>query len=279
MKRKIIKINEDLCNGCGKCIDSCYEGALQLIDGKARIVSELYCDGLGACIGDCPLGAISIEERESEEYNEIAVLEKILIKGKDTLQAHLKHLDHHGEKLYLQQAMEYLTLKGIEIDISGNSKNETNNCACQGSMERDLKQNIELQSIVNKEELSQLGNWPIQFHLLNSNASFLRNSDILIAADCTAYSYANFHNRFMKHRALIIACPKLDHDTDIYIQKLKEIINNANINTLTVVIMEVPCCNGLIHLVKTALNQANQTVPLKQIVISIDGKILSENWI
>lgn len=205
MKRTVIKINEDLCNGCGACIEGCHENALQLIDGKARIISDSYCDGLGACIGECPVGAIVLEEREAEPYNEVAV--------------------------------------------------QTANTP------------------------SQLRQWPVQLHLLNPQAGYLRNADVVLAADCVAYAYANFHNRFLRNHSIAIACPKLDGNKEQYVAKLVDMIDGAQVNTLTVIIMEVPCCSGLFQLAKAAIERASRKVPVKRIVIGIQGEIIDENWI
>jgi NAD-dependent dihydropyrimidine dehydrogenase PreA subunit len=203
-KRSIITIDEQLCNGCGACIEGCHEGALRMIDGKARMVSELYCDGLGACIGECPVGAITIVEREAEPYNERAVMERMVS--------------------------------------------------------------------------SQLTHWPVQLHLLNPQAGFFRGSDVVLAADCTAFAYADFHRQFIQGKTLAIACPKLDSNKESYIAKITEMIDSALINTLTVVIMEVPCCGGLMQLANLAAGQATRKVPIKKIVIGVQGEIKEESW-
>lgn len=315
-KRNIIKIDEALCNGCGSCVEGCHEGALQMIDGKARIVSELYCDGLGACIGDCPVGAITLETREAEPYDEIAVMERIVPKGEATILAHLKHLKDHGEKQYLQQGVQYLQEKKIDIDLSSikcssnkygneaasiiasdssfkyNASNPPFACGCPGSMERSLvKENPATlagspQTIQNIRPddpspavTSQLSHWPVQLHLLNPHAGFFQGADIVLAADCTAYAYAGFHHRFLRNHALAIACPKLDSNKESYIAKIIEMIDTARINTLTTIIMEVPCCGGLLQLVKMAAEQASRKVPIKKVVISLQGEIKEECWI
>ena len=205
MQREIIKIDEEKCNGCGLCVPNCHEGALRVIDGKVRLVSELMCDGLGACIGHCPEGAITIEKREAEPYDEIAPV--------------------------------------------------------QGEMP------------------SQLTHWPVQMHLVNPNSPVYRGADLLLAVDCVAFSLGSFHSGFLKGKALAIACPKLDHGTETYIDKLTIMIDTAKVDTITVMMMEVPCCGGLVQMVRTAIARASRKVPVKAVIVSIDGKILSDEWI
>jgi len=198
MKRKIVKINENICNGCGLCVEGCHEGALQLIDGKARIINEVFCDGLGTCIGECPVGAIKIEERGAMPYDEITVM----------------------------------------------------------------------------KESSQ---WPVQLRLLNPQSSFFKNADVVLAADCSAYAYGDFHNRFLKNNSIAIACPKLDNGKEEYMEKITAMVELSEINTLTVVIMEVPCCEGLTQLALQAVSKANRKIPVKKIVIGIKGNIVKED--
>ena len=283
MKRTVIKIDEDICNGCGVCVESCHEGALQLIDGKARMISDLYCDGLGACIGECPVEAISFEEREAEPYNERAVMERISPKGEKTIRAHLLHLKAHNEMEFFNQGINYLKEHNIQIDMESLTmdKNHGGNgyaFGCPGKKEISFAPLNHAAGSV-REIPSQLRQWPVQLHLLNPEASYFRNADVVLAADCTAFAYGNYHERFMKNHTLAIACPKLDNGKDIYIEKLTAIINQSNINTLTVIIMEVPCCGGLIQLAQQAVNKANRKVPLKQIIIGIQGEVVSEDWI
>jgi MinD superfamily P-loop ATPase containing an inserted ferredoxin domain len=282
-KRTVIKIDEALCNGCGACVEGCHEGALQLIDGKARMISDLYCDGLGACIGECPVGAIEFEEREAEPYSETAVMERLIPKGEKTIKAHLRHLKEHNEMGFFNQGIKYLNEHNINInmdDIIENNEKKTVQArpfACPGSREMSF-------APVNPSAPagpvpSQLRQWPVQLHLLNPHAGYFHNADVVIAADCTAFSYGNFHERFIKNRVLAIACPKLDQGKEVYIDKIATMIDESNINTLTVVIMEVPCCGGLLQLVKAAAEQATRKVPIKKIVISIQGEIVEENWV
>ena len=288
-KRNIIKINEELCNGCAACVKGCHEGALQMIDGKARIISELYCDGLGACIGECPVGAITIEEREVEPYNETAVMERIVPKGEITILAHLKHLKEHGEMLYLREGINYLRKHNIKININSIENNQDQPqlaCGCPGSMERSFAAPkpltdsfTEMRQAASQSSVSQLTHWPVQLHLLNPQAGFFHGADVVLAADCTAYAYAGFHNRFIRNHVLAIACPKLDSNKESYVAKIKDMIDTARINTLTVIIMEVPCCGGLLQLVRMALEQASRKIPVKKVVIGIQGGIKEGSWI
>ena len=283
MKRTVIKIDEELCNGCGICVNGCHEGALQLIDGKARMISDLYCDGLGACIGDCPVGAIDFEEREAEPYDEIAVMERLVPKGEKTIRAHLLHLKEHNETALLAQGLRYLEEHNIEIDMDIENNNEQNSdcgqafSACPGSREMSFAPVKPVVSIGSSP--SQLRQWPVQLHLLNPQAGYFRGADVVLAADCTAYAYGGFHDRFLRNRILAIACPKLDSNKEVYVSKIADMIDGAQINTLTVVIMEVPCCGGLLQLVKMALEQASNKVPVKKVVIGIEGEIVEDNWI
>lgn len=270
MKRDIIKINEEKCTGCGDCIPGCPEGALQVIDGKARLISDLFCDGLGACLGNCPQDAIEIEEREAEAYDEYNVMENIVKEGPNVIKAHLKHLDDHGQKKYLDQAKDFLKSKNMEIpDYHGD---KTFECGCPGSMEVDLTTNQQSEEPVFLS--AELHNWPVQLQLLNPNAPYLKNADLLISADCAPFAYANFHKRFLKDKVLIIFCPKLDKTLDIYVDKLAEIFENQNINSISIVHMEVPCCSGIEVIVQRALEKANKNIIIKDYTISIKGEII-----
>lgn len=284
MKRTIIKIDEELCNGCGNCVEGCHEGALQLIDGKARIISELYCDGLGACIGECPVGAITLEEREAESYDEIAVMERVTPKGEKTILAHLKHLREHGEMEYLREGIAYLQKHGIQIDLSKiNDQINTqapsgSACGCPGGKEMSFVSKAGNDHLAG-EVLSQLQQWPVQLHLLNPGAAYFKNADVVLAADCTAFAYGDFHRRFMKNHVLAIACPKLDSNKENYEEKITAMINEARINTLTIIMMEVPCCGGLLQIAKDAVAKADRKIPLKKVIIGIKGDLLSEEWV
>lgn len=284
MKRTIIKINEEKCNGCGQCISGCHEGALQLIDGKAKLVRELFCDGLGACIGECPEGAITLEEREAEAYNEYLVMERICRDGEKVIEAHLRHLHEHDEKEYIRQAVDYLDTNGIEIDLqrifSENNNKSERGCGCPGSAEENFKSNPVTINLNNppEEDYTELSHWPVQLHLINPLSNSFSGADVILASDCSAFSMGNFHSRLLKGKSLAIACPKLDSNKQIYVDKLISMIDEAKINTLTVVIMEVPCCGGLVQLASLAREHSNRNVPVKVITISRRGKILKEEW-
>ncbi len=230
MIRKIIHINEEKCNGCGVCVNACHEGAIGIIDGKAKLLRDDYCDGLGDCLPTCPTNAISFVEREALPYNEKAVME------------------------------------------NKNLNNESKHTGCPGSQTRLL--NTKKNSSINESPKlqSELSQWPCQIKLAPINAPYFENAKLLIAADCTAFAYANMHNEFMKGKITLIGCPKLDNCD--YSEKLTEIIKNNNIKSVTVVRMEVPCCGGIENAVKKALLNSEKFIPWQVVTISIDGKIL-----
>jgi len=294
MKRKIVKINEDLCNGCGECIPNCHEGALQIIDGKARLVSDLFCDGLGACLGHCPTGAITIEEREATPYDEVAVMKEMVAKGENTVHQHLRHLMEHNEMDYFRQGMEYLrsiqaslpfSVEELEKKLTLHKKQKTMEekeemmCGCPGSAARQIRREPEDTASAATVQRSELSQWPIQMHLINPAASYFQGADLLVAADCVAFALGNFHTSFLKGKKLVIACPKLDSHKEVYIQKFIALINQARVNTVTVMMMEVPCCGGLLQLVQQAVEQASRKVPVKAVYVSIQGEILEEQWV
>jgi ferredoxin len=281
MKREIIKIDEELCNGCGNCVPGCPEGALQIIDGKARLVSDLFCDGLGACIGECPVGAIKIEEREAEPYDEYRVMENIIKQGDNTIKAHLKHLKEHNEMDYLKTAMKCLRDNDIDVTdyrkiVHGEEPVAAHGGGCPGSRAVNLQQHKPTEtaneSAVNRR--SELQNWPVQLHLLNPHAPYLKNADLVIAADCVAFAYGNFHQRFLKNKVLTIFCPKLDHSQDQYFEKLANIFENQNIRSISLLNMEVPCCFGLVQVVEQALKRSDKDIPVEKYTISLQGEIL-----
>ena len=292
MIREIVKIDEELCNGCGDCVPNCHEGALQIIDGKARLISELMCDGLGACLGHCPQGAITIEKREADEYDEVVVIAQMIKSGKATVFAHLKHLQEHGETGFLNQALTYIKanresmpFKISEVHELLHAEKEHKHvaagagCGCAGSAPQSFDVAGIKMAVPVGEVPSELTQWPVQMHLINPAASYFNGADLLVAADCAAFAYGNFHTDFIKGRKMVIACPKLDQGKDIYIQKLTRLIDEARVNTITVVIMEVPCCGGLSQIVQMATQSASRKVPVKEVVIGIKGKVLSEEWV
>jgi NAD-dependent dihydropyrimidine dehydrogenase PreA subunit len=243
MLRKIIQIDEEKCNGCGLCIPNCHEGALRVIDGKARLISDLFCDGLGACLGHCPEGAIEIIEREAEAYDEVKVMEEMA--------GHLPVTSGH---------------------------------ACPGTIARDLRTEAVEISQTNQAPAtspgapSELRQWPVQLHLLNPQATYFKHADVVLAADCAAFAMGDFHSRFLKGKSLAIACPKLDSNKESYIEKLTSMIAESGINTLTVIMMEVPCCGGLLQISKMARDRAKRKIPIKKAFISIKGELISEEW-
>lgn len=305
MKRTIIKIDEELCNGCGLCVPNCHEGALQIIDNKARLISDLFCDGLGACIGHCPEGAITLEEREAEPYDEVKVMELMVPKGRNTILAHLEHLKDHNETELLQQAINYIKVNNIDMSPKEESHNtpipamaafeslrdaqkasshshDTHGGGCPGS--RAMSFDIDMEKVNSPtsgvaEAPSELRQWPVQLHLLNPMAGYFKNADVVLAADCVAFAMGNFHNRFLKGKTIAIACPKLDSNKEVYVQKLTAMIDNSLINTLHVVTMEVPCCSGLVQMASIAREQASRNIPIKKTVVSIQGDVMSEVWV
>ncbi|MFX0041763.1 MAG: ATP-binding protein [Candidatus Hodarchaeota archaeon] len=252
VNRKIIKIDEDLCTGCGNCVIACAEGALEIIDGKARVVNDIFCDGLGACIGECPEGALEIIEREALEFDEEAV------------EKHLESLKHRK--------------KDMKITEESIANERPLPCGCPSSKTmvfNDIKEETEVVGKVS----STLRQWPVQMHLISPTAPYYHGADVILSADCVAYSYGDFHRDFLKNKSIAIACPKLDQGRDIYIEKIRVLIDDAKINTLTVAMMEVPCCSGLLALAQEAVKKANRKVPIKYIVIGVQGDILKEEWI
>ncbi len=294
MLREVVNINEELCDGCGECVPGCHEGALQIIDGKARLISDLLCDGLGACIGHCPQGAITMEKREAEPYDEIKVIDLIIPKGKNTVIAHLKHLRDHNETAYMKQAMTHMQLHRSELPFNlddivremhrpklGVMQHARGGGGCPGSAERQIKQpaNPSSAAMPTQGNASALRQWPVQMHLINPASSIFTGTDMVLAADCAAFAMGDFHNRILKGKTVGIACPKLDQGTETYFQKLLRLIEEAKINTLTVVIMEVPCCSGLLQMAQTAISQSSRKIPLKMMKISVEGEVLQEEWV
>lgn len=252
-KRKIIEINRDLCNGCGLCLDACAEGALVLDEeDKAILAKEIYCDGLGACLDVCPTDALKVIERDSEDYDSHATYEHVLkTRGEDAAaqvhgiqsKAHAPFPAHSG---------------------------------CPGSMAREIQRTPSPKekadnSVSGESELSQ---WPIQLHLVSPHAPYFNESDLLIAADCTAFSLGSFHQDLLKGKKVVIACPKLD-DTSPYVEKIAEILKNNTIYSLTVAIMVVPCCSGLYQIVNEAVELSGINIKIKKVVVGIDGQIIS----
>ncbi len=280
--RKIIKIDEEKCTGCGDCIPNCPEGALQIIDGKVRLISDLFCDGLGACIGHCPEDAIEIEEREAEPYEERRVMENIIKAGPNTMIAHLLHLKEHGEEEFLSEAIEYLEEQGIEPPaevVGGGECNETPQTPhqCPGSAVLDLSHDRpSTESGPSPRQATELRQWPVQTMLVPPNAPYLRNADLLITADCVPFAYPNFHTDILKGKVLLVGCPKLD-DAEFYQRKFAAIMEHNDLRSITVAHMEVPCCFGLGQVVKAAMADAGVNVPIKDITIGVKGEKVCES--
>ncbi len=283
--REVVKIDEEKCTGCGDCIPACPEGALQIIDGKARLISDLYCDGLGACIGECPVDAITVEKRAAEPYNEAAAMGNIVKKGPNTIRAHLEHLIDHGEEKLLEEALDFLEEKSLDNPLDPVNKKEENSMqnslkgGCPGSRSISFERTGNENPEATDEIASRLGQWPVQLHLVPPTAPYFQNSEVVLSADCVAYSFADFHRRFLEGKSLAIACPKLDQGQEQYLNKLKAMIDGAEIDTLTVLTMEVPCCRGLLRLAQKAISEAERNIPLKSIKITVQGELLAEEWI
>jgi Pyruvate/2-oxoacid:ferredoxin oxidoreductase delta subunit len=290
MKRKIIRIDEGKCTGCGLCIPNCQEGALQIIDGKARLISDLFCDGLGACIGHCPEDAIEIVEREAEPYDERKVMDLLVSKGRNTILAHLDHLRAHREEEFLSQAIQYIKENHIDMkpentkSIAEEIRKEhlQGGCGCPGAMAMDFREPgeraAEPEMPAPASARSELKQWPVQLHLLNPAASYFRNADVVLTADCVPFAMANYHARYLKGHSIAIACPKLDSNKESYLEKITAMIKDTLINSLHVVMMEVPCCGGLLQMAQIARQNSGRNIPLKKSIISLQGEILEEEW-
>jgi NAD-dependent dihydropyrimidine dehydrogenase PreA subunit len=304
MSREIVHIDEELCNGCGDCVPACHEGALQIIDDKARLVSDLMCDGLGACLGHCPQGAITIEKREAEPYNETEVIKIMVEKGENTVVAHLQHLKDHQEFDFLKEGVRFLKANAdsIPFDVQNVIKRVHN--SGNGQQDQEPHQHVEPMhhhhggggcpgsqsmsfaaqggALAMEEQVSgksELRQWPVQMHLINPRAGYFQNSDLVLAADCVAFALGNFHQKWLKDKTVAIACPKLDDGQDVYLQKLQSLIDDAQVNTMTVMIMQVPCCGGLLQMAQAAVQNASRKIPLKAVVVGIQGEILQEQWV
>jgi NAD-dependent dihydropyrimidine dehydrogenase PreA subunit len=266
MKRSIIRIDETKCDGCGLCVPACHEGAIKIIDGKARLVGDSLCDGLGACLGECPRGAITVEEREAGEYNEVEALENIMKEGPEALKAHLKHLADHGQEVYLKQAQEFLHKKEAQKPMA---------CGCPGTMAQTIQRApVSVADQPGAPVASQLQQWPVQLKLLNPHAPYFKDAELVVAADCVAFAYGDFHRRFLKGKVLVVFCPKLDEGLEEYIDKLSAIFQLNNIRSITLCRMEVPCCGGTGRIVEEALKRSGKNIIIKEYTISLRGEII-----
>jgi len=251
----MVKIDEELCNGCGLCVPSCAEGAIQIIDGKAKLVADNLCDGLGACLGDCPQGAITIEEREADEFDEVAVEDHLRQIGREPQPHH-----HEQPTSPVGGGRPSSAVKSFAPPAGG--------CPSARMMNFSADKEKEVDSVGSRP--SRLTQWPVQLHLVPPTAPFFQNADVVLAADCVPFAYADFQEDLLKGKALAIACPKLD-DTTPYVDKLTAMITQSNIKSLTVVHMEVPCCNGLIFMAKQAVAQSGRDIPVETVCIGIRG--------
>jgi len=249
-RRKIVQIDAEKCDGCGQCVPSCAEGAIQIIEGKVRLVSDVYCDGLGACLGHCPQGAITIIEREAEAFDEAAVAK------------HLSPDRSHQLRTPSHSGCPGAAAMQLRLNVLGAGKAAPPTPKPNGVRPSE-------------EAPSGLANWPVQLHLVPPHAPYLQGADLLLVADCVPFAYANFHARFLDGRPVTIGCPKLD-DGRFYVEKLSQILQMAGIRSLTVVHMEVPCCSGLTRIAEAALSLASVEVPLHDVTISVRGEILAE---
>ena len=231
--RNIVKIDEEKCNGCGECVNACAEGAIEIIDGKAKLVSEVYCDGLGACIGHCPQDAITVEQREASEFDEEATK------------------THLAKKKSSQEQADFV---------------------CPGMMAQNLREKPKPTESESVSVPSQLSHWPVQLKLVSPHAPYFANADLLLVADCVPFAMGDFHDKFLKNHSIVVGCPKLD-DSQFYVEKLAQILNVNKLNSLTVVHMEVPCCSGLTHIAKQAIVLAKVDLAFEDITVALDGSI------
>jgi NAD-dependent dihydropyrimidine dehydrogenase PreA subunit len=303
IKRQIIRIDEELCDGCELCIPACPEGALQIIDGKAKLVKEGFCDGLGACLGDCPQGALTIEEKITDEYDEDGVIDHLKETAPERLEAHLEHLREHGgvEAGHASGAVAGDPRDSGATDPARTAEGKSANTAAGGSAPSAAGSSVNsaladtqepgprapqcpsarLMQWKNEEGQgervtsmeSHLRQWPIQLHLVSPIAPYFKNADLALIADCIPFAYANFHNDFMTGNSIAIACPKLD-DTSPYVEKLSQIVATGDVKSMKVVIMEVPCCSGLVQIAREALTKANKSIPFEVVVVGIKGQML-----
>ncbi|OGL48235.1 MAG: 4Fe-4S ferredoxin [Candidatus Schekmanbacteria bacterium RBG_13_48_7] len=248
MKRKIVNIDEELCDGCGQCVPSCAEGAIQVIDGKARLISEVYCDGLGACLGECPQGAITIEEREAEDFDESAVKRHMSQQIHEQAKVTVNKQDH------VHEGIPTMCPSARLMDLGRSEKKPASKVSASDA------------------GISELKHWPVKLRLVPPQAPFLKDADLMLIADCVPFAFPDLHRTFLTDRSVIIGCPKFDdHDNDL--ERLTAILNTANLRSLTVVHMEVPCCFGYWNLCQQALKDSGKNIPFKQVIIGIRGGI------
>jgi ferredoxin len=237
-----VVIDEDKCNGCGLCVSACAEGAIQLVDGKAKLVSDTYCDGLGACLGECPQDAITIEQREAVNFDK---------------QAAKEHISRMQKTKQADQQMEKA-------------------CGCPGANAKTIDRSTPKRKLPSGASVpSALTNWPVQINLVPVNAPYLKGADLLISADCAPFAFAGFHTKMLPGKILLIGCPKLD-DANVYVEKLGQIFANSGVKSITIVHMEVPCCGGLTQIIKQALTISGAKIPVTEVTVGISGDIIGE---
>lgn len=254
--RQIIKIDEDLCNGCGLCVPACAEGALQIVDGKARLVSERYCDGLGACLGECPQGAISMETREAEDFDEEEAMEHVRVSG-----AHNHDYRPHPHV-------------HPSAGCDAGHKHAGFVCPSARTIDRTSVDRPEGSSPSAQSVPSELRQWPVKLYLVNPESSFFEDADLLVSADCVPFAYGGLHPDFLKGKVLVTGCPKFD-DTDLYLEKLTEIFSRNNIRGVTVLRMEVPCCSGISLIARQAIADSGKNIPVETITVTLAGDVRS----
>ena len=280
MIRRVIHIDQEKCNGCGICANACHEGAIGIVDGKAQLLRDDYCDGLGDCLPTCPTGAITFVEREAAAYDEAAVKAHMERRKQEAGQTAGHSADQHSSAV--KETPVFTGCPGSRARQIVHEETPVFT-GCPGSQSRQISHEEENEAVQNAQNeapaapvylQSQLTNWPVQIKLAPLRAPYFNKARLLIAADCTAYAYANFHQEFLKGKVALIGCPKLD-DVD-YSEKLTEIIKSNDIQSVTIVRMEVPCCGGLQHAAMTAIQNSGKFIPWQVVTISIDGKILNQ---
>jgi len=264
MLRKIVTIDEDKCNGCGLCVPSCAEGAIKMVNGKAVLAADNLCDGLGACLGECPQDAIKIIEREADEFDETEVAKHLQEIGKTPAHGDEYHHDHgsnghghhkhHGDKHH------------------GHQGHHGHGGGCPGSRAMSFAPTAAPAAAETGSRQSMLAQWPVQLHLVPTSAPYFQDADLLIAADCVPFAYADFHRDYLAGKAVVIGCPKLD-DNQFYLQKLTELFRNSSLKSITVMRMEVPCCGGIVMAARQALAACGKDIPFKEVTVGIRGEI------
>lgn len=265
--RKIIKIDEEKCNGCGLCIPNCAEGALAIVDGKAKIVKDIFCDGLGACLGHCPQGALEVIEREALDFDEVAAIEFVKSQGGELKPS--AHINKPAGGGCPGSAVKQFNKPVVSAHVPPTG-------GCPGSK---MKQITRTESNETEGRItSKLSQWPVQLMLVPVNAPYFKKADLLITADCVPFAYANYHNDFLKDKAVVVGCPKLD-DSNYYAEKLSEIIKENDLESITVLKMEVPCCGGIAFAAKSARDKAGSDIPIKVITISLEGEVIKREYV